>query len=662
MNRDSLRARLAGPLAVFVLMIALLVPAHWKAIQNANIEQGDMAANSILIQDAKSFHLLIGNYSRIGFNHPGPAILYCLAAGEVVFYDRLHLTPTPMGGQMLGAIVYAATWTALIWTILRRMAGSDRTAILYVAIFLAATSVLLPKAFVWIWPPDLYYFPFATFVLALSEFIRGRADSLLAMAVSWGFLLNGHVSFFAITAIMVLTGLAANWLLARGAANSPVRVLSREFLLGHWIRIALSIVIMVLFLTPLAIETFIHYPGPVSDYATYSHNNFWNNPISSVLFVAYYWGGIFGYAAGIAVVGAIFYFGRLRDDAPVIHGLAAALFAATVGTLFYAVVGVDDTSERYIGFFYYAVPTFAAVLVAHYFLRWNSWDRKPGVRVGLPILATVLTGALIYFEVAPVPGNDCNPQIADLYAQMKTLGPPPLLLDLDGSNSTGSDWGKVWTRLAGVENYAKRQGVLPFLITKNWQILFTKRALYSGPPLPPNRYLVSAADRPGAAIRSYGLSFYKVAPFSLEPGRPYQIASDKLDFAENLLGPGWSVPEADFVWSQAKENQLTLPYHLQTAVTLDLDMGAYLPASTTQHIEVTANGVHLGGATFNSIHNRGVRSFTIPAGLGDPVTVSIVVATPHSPRRYEFSSDSRKLGVSLYGLELRAATDPSSPK
>src|SRR5688500_16653540 len=64
-------------------------------------EGGDFAANSLLIQDAKSFDLLVGHYSRIGFNHPGPAILYFQALGEYVFYDLTHLVGAPFAGQLL---------------------------------------------------------------------------------------------------------------------------------------------------------------------------------------------------------------------------------------------------------------------------------------------------------------------------------------------------------------------------------------------------------------------------------------------------------------------------------------------------------------------------------------------------------------------------------
>jgi hypothetical protein len=662
-NQRLLAARLAGPLVVFLLVVAVLAPAHWAVIRGASFEQGDAAANSLLIQDAKSFHLLVGNYSRVGFNHPGPAILYVLAAGELVFHDWLHLVPSPMGGQMLGVIVYAAAWTAVLWTILRRMAGSNPIAIAGLAVFLAATSCLLPKAFVSLWPPDLYYFPFAVFVLALGELIGGRADSLLALAISWGFLLNGHVSFFAITAIMALSGLAANWMLARGAKYPPMSVLSREFVLGHRLRLGASLLILVLFLLPLTIETVIHFPGPIAQYLAYSRDNFWNGPVASLRFVAYYWGGMIGLVVGIAIVAALSFSGRLRDDAPIFLGLATSLAAATVATLFYAVFGVYDTNETYIGLFYYAAPAFAAVLVALFLLRRYSGNWNQGARRAISILAVVLCGALVCFKISQVPEEDSAPEIAGLFTRMQTLDRFPLLLDLDNSNGRGNDWVHVWATLVGVENYGKRRGVLPFLVTKHWQILFTKRARYAGPPLPANRYFVSSADLPDASIRSFGLSFYKVAPFFLEPGQSYSIASGKGDFAENILGPGWSAPETDFVWSEAGETQLILPYRAPTAVTLDLDLAAYLPGSATQHIEVKADGQTVGEASFDPQHNRGVRSFALPAGLCNPVEVTLVIDSPRAPRTYEPSStDSRRLGVSLYGLELRDAPDSPSSK
>jgi hypothetical protein len=366
---------------------------------------------------------------------------------------------------------------------------------------------------------------------------------------------------------------------------------------------------------------------------------------------------------GLAIVAAISFIERLRDDAPIFLGLAISVAAATVATLFYAVVGVYDTNETYIGLFYDAVPALAAVLVALFLLRRYSGNWNSSARLTVSLLAVIFCGPLIYFNVSQVPEADSAPEIADLFTRMQTLGRFPLLLDLDNSEGHGNDWVHVWATLVGVENYGKRRGVLPFLVTKHWQILFTERAQYAGPPLSANRYFVSSADHPGASIQSFGLSFYKVAPFFLLPDQSYGIASGKGDLAENILGSGWSAPETDFVWSQAGETQLILPYRAQTAVTMDLDLAAYLPGSATQHIEVKADGLPVGEASFDPQHNRGVRSFVLPAGLINPVEVTLVIDSPRAPRTYEASStDSRRLGVSLYGLELRTASGSTIPK
>src|SRR5512135_311385 len=42
-------------------------------------EDADMGANSILVEQARHFRLLVGNYSRDHFHHPGPAYLYVKA-------------------------------------------------------------------------------------------------------------------------------------------------------------------------------------------------------------------------------------------------------------------------------------------------------------------------------------------------------------------------------------------------------------------------------------------------------------------------------------------------------------------------------------------------------------------------------------------------------
>src|SRR5205085_9437564 len=81
-------------LAAALFLAALL--NNSEAIFRTHIyEADDYAANSLQVLKAKSFHETVGNYCRFGFHHPGPAFFYVYAAGEAVFFDGVHVVPTP---------------------------------------------------------------------------------------------------------------------------------------------------------------------------------------------------------------------------------------------------------------------------------------------------------------------------------------------------------------------------------------------------------------------------------------------------------------------------------------------------------------------------------------------------------------------------------------
>ena len=87
-------------------------------------ELGDTGANSILVNQAKHFELLVGNYSRQGFNHPEPAYFYIQAWGEWLFHDALHLVPTPWNGQVIALYALNAALFATVTLIIARWTGS----------------------------------------------------------------------------------------------------------------------------------------------------------------------------------------------------------------------------------------------------------------------------------------------------------------------------------------------------------------------------------------------------------------------------------------------------------------------------------------------------------------------------------------------------------
>ena len=60
---------------------------------------GDFAANAFLIDRALHWRLLVGNYSRVGFHRPGPALLYVQAWSQWLFYNVLGVVPTPYNAR-----------------------------------------------------------------------------------------------------------------------------------------------------------------------------------------------------------------------------------------------------------------------------------------------------------------------------------------------------------------------------------------------------------------------------------------------------------------------------------------------------------------------------------------------------------------------------------
>src|SRR5262249_19969267 len=260
-----------GPVLFFFVVALVLVIINRHTIAHAHFEESDFAANSLLIQDAKSLKLFKGNYSRVGLNHPGPAILYVLAIGELLLYDWTRIAPSPFAGQLVAVAIYSAFWITLVAAFFRRLSKSVLATGLLVTTFLLVSALSQFPVFLGAWFPHMYYFPFAVFTLAIARFACGRSDSLLPLAISYGFLINGHVSFVAITALMLAGALLANQALSRTILKRTCPSwLSWDTLYPNRRPLLAAFVVVLVFLAPLAIETIVHFPGPVRDYINYS--------------------------------------------------------------------------------------------------------------------------------------------------------------------------------------------------------------------------------------------------------------------------------------------------------------------------------------------------------------------------------------------------------
>lgn len=637
-------------LSIYLVTVIFLLLANITTLSMVTYESADFAANSLLIQDAKSFSLWVGNYSRVGFNHPGPAILYVLAIGELIFHDWLHLVDFPFTGQLIAVAFYNAYWIILIFIAFNRLSASRITAIATLSIFLLTLALMNYEFFNGIWMPNLYLFPFAVMLASIARLIDGKADSLQALALSSGFLINGHVSFVAILGIILVFTLIANYLMLRNLKHTGRVIFSPTFVIENKTVLALACLTLFAFFIPLIIKTITDFPGPVMQYATFSGGHKPNSLGAAAEFVAYYWGGWTIAAIALVAACAVFFLSsRLPQDLrSCIKAGTLSLIAATFSLLFYARYGIDFLDQRYIGFFYYSVPALAAGYTA--LLLASRIGSKPRVLLGSS-LAVLITTFVIINKPVEYSYFYSYTGVVNAFEQLNSIhSNSPLVLNL----ADGSDWAQVWTSTLALQAYADRKNSHLFCINKNWHLSYTKEHRCSPDEARQGKQLTVTTQNKypneKAVLTSLGVSFY-MPPDITERGS-VTIANSADDFKTWYLGSGWSSPEKEFVWSEGTEGHLYLSISPGEIGTLDLDLQAFVPkANSKQDVSFYLNDTFVTHTQFSQ--KNGHQQVRIPI-TGNPRTLDIkmVIERPISPLETSGSSDSRRLGVALFGFKF----------
>jgi hypothetical protein len=640
---------------VFLTVAGALLIANWHLIDVANVEASDFAANSLLVLKAKKFHLLVGNYSRVGFNHPGPAILYVMALGEWLFFDCLRLVPSPFSGQIMAVALFAAFWIAAIFSMLRRIERSTVFAVLSIAFFLFIASIHRFEFFGGMWFPDIYFFPFAAALIAASRFASGKADMLFSLSLSIGFLSNGHVAFIAILGLILLISLAWNTVtLAKGTGR---RIVSQSYLRENGKVFGFACALLFLFFVPMLVETVRYYPGPIYQYAAFGGGHHANSITQAIGYTARFWDYKALYVVGtlVLLIGA---FVPVMRRPPVLNenlrSIAAALTAANLAMLFYAKFGVDQLDMLYIGYFYYAVPALTITVAVGYAVhrlngRWLTT---------LSLLLAAALAVLTYRNVDRDPAYAAlfkQPKVTDIYASMIKIKPAGRLV-LDAVVDDG--WGVTWSDLLGTELYAARRHVDLFCVDRNWHISFTFQAHCTDDELRtgPRYFVISAHAVPGENVvpdvRFSDFALYK-EPINLPIGNSLTVKHDAVLLAA-VLGGGWSMLEGDFVWMDQPQAHLTLGVGKGFTGDIALDLSAFVPRpDSVQRISITVDGQAPVTALFDSKTNRQTVFVPLKDTTTDGVVISIVDHDLISPESISLSQDPRTLGVSLYGIKIQ---------
>lgn len=244
---------------VALILVALLKVGH------GYLGVSDNGMNELRIRDIGAQWPLIGPFSRDGWSHPGPALLYVLVL-------PFRLTGNHSNGLLVGAALINATAVGAIVVLAHRRGGT----VLAVPITLGLLILLgaLGPEFVWDpWNPFVTVLPFGVALLGAWCVTCGDAWCLPVVAGVGSFCVQTHVGYAPFVAVLLAISILALSASVprparRGAATGPSRrgpvLITIAVLVVLW----LPPIVQQVTGTPGNLDAIVHYFR--SDQATHS--------------------------------------------------------------------------------------------------------------------------------------------------------------------------------------------------------------------------------------------------------------------------------------------------------------------------------------------------------------------------------------------------------
>jgi hypothetical protein len=476
---------------VFAALLSVLVLRNAFLFTTLIHETGDTGANSIIVSQAKHFELLVGNYSRQGFNHPGPGYFYVQAAGEWFFHDLLGLVPAPWNGQLLALYVLNAAFLATVVLIVAKQSGSwtVATASLFALIALIA---LQPQIVNNPWMPFLYVPSFLLLLVASASVAAGRGEFLWAAVLSGGLLAHGHAVFLLFAPAVIGLALILGFRRYRPLASRDL---------------AISSAVLALLLLPVVVNTVVNWPGEFAKYIGYGSDSPTDDG-RSILDAAgyaywYLWPFRFAWLGALIIGAAVWFLARRKDKftraGMILGGLVIGLL------IFYAYVAIDHLDDPYMGFFAWAVPLFLVIGL----VMWAG-EKLPQRYYAVPLVATVAV-------MLVVPGfrtitNDDQPAIPGVVSAFAAAGQGRAIVI-----ETGDDLGPevpgliLWSRRSSVEACV-RDPRWSFITTEDF--ICTPEQIRTGFVVRRVRIYPETPAQPGEIARAGASAFVAATPLS----------------------------------------------------------------------------------------------------------------------------------------------------
>jgi hypothetical protein len=211
----------------------------------------DNGQNELHTRDVGRHLVLLGPYSRDGWNHLGPAMYYLLAL-------PYRLTGSNSVGMYVGALLINAVAVAGITIIAWRRGGLP----VFLLTVLGVTVVMQNLGADFLrdpWNPYVTVLPFGLLVFLIWELSAGRPWALPAAAAVATFLVQTHVGYVPLAIPLLLGG--AVWLVVVARRRAPDGVAGAL----EWPRVVraglLAALVLVVMWTPPLIGVILHTPG-----------------------------------------------------------------------------------------------------------------------------------------------------------------------------------------------------------------------------------------------------------------------------------------------------------------------------------------------------------------------------------------------------------------
>jgi len=468
--------------APFTVLLAVLLIRNAFLFTTPEYESADMAANSILIEQARRFALLVGNYSREGFNHPGPAFLYVQAWGESLFWGLLRVVPTPWNGQLIGLYLLNAVFASCVVAVGYGWTRSARGALAAGAV-LALFGALHPAVFNSDWMPYVYVPAFLTFAVSLASVAAGRpADAWIAALSGW-FLIHGHAAFLLIVPAMVAVPAAIrlwSWRRSSRTAGDP---LARRRALRS------VAVISAVFALPMVLQLALIGPANFKAYFAYgSGGTAGGHPIVAVARYAlwFWWPHAHPWAAPLLLALAAGLLCWRLPAGPAGRFCRWLLIVDAVSTVVaaaYVAVGVDSINQYYICYFTWANPVVLVLVIVIAATELIASGGHP--KAALAVAAATAIAAWGVFAAAPatrlttVYVDPANPRAGHSTDAQLPSGVAAMAAAAAGRPIVVTFPHNAWPTVTGILVQAERTGIRACVAERHWKFMMTSQFICS---------------------------------------------------------------------------------------------------------------------------------------------------------------------------------------